>query len=248
MNIIPIHVDKEIEPSDNIADIILKSGELCDGDIIVVAQKIISKQEGQLVDLSTVTPSLLAQGIGSQYNKDPRIIELILSESRRIVRMGNGIMIVETRGRFVCANAGIDESNTPEGYVTLLPVDSDASARNIQRDILKQSQKNVAVIVSDTFGRPFRLGQTNHAIGISGISPILDYAGTTDSFDKILRITAIAIVDELCAASELVMGKSLKCPIAIIRDCSSLQTDEGNADNNGSISELLRPEDEDLFI
>lgn len=240
MQIIPIHIEKEIEPSDDISSLILKTENLSDGDIVVIAQKIISKQEGRLVDLSTVNPSLLAEGISSQYEKDPKITELILSESKRIVRMFNGILIVETHHGFICANAGIDESNIKEGYATLLPVDSDVSAQKIRKKILEQSNKNVAVVISDTFGRPFRIGQTNHAIGVSGLNPILDYEGTLDSFNKILRVTAIAIADELASASELVMGKSLKCPVAIIRDYSYKI-------DNDKIDELIRSEDEDLF-
>ena len=240
MQIIPIHVEKEIDSSDDISDVVLKSEKLNDGDILVIAQKIISKQEGRLIDLSTVTPSLLAEGIGSQYQKDPRIIELILSESKRIVRMKNCVLIVETNHGFICANAGIDESNVQEGYATLLPVNSDISAQRIRKEILKQSNKNVAVIISDTFGRPFRLGQTNYAIGVSGLNPILDYEGTLDSFNKILRVTAIAIADELASASELVMGKSLKCPFAIIRDYSFQVEDR-------AIDELIRSEHEDFF-
>jgi len=240
LQIIPIHVEKEIEPSDDLSNIILKSEKLNDGDILVIAQKIISKQKGRLIDLSTVNPSLLAEGIGSQYQKDPKIIELILSESKRIVRMKNEILIVETNQGFICANAGIDESNIKEGYATLLPVNSDISAQRIRKKILEQSNKNVAVIISDTFGRPFRMGQTNHAIGVSGLNPILDYAGTLDSFNKILRVTEIAIADELTSASELVMGKSLKRPFAIIRDYSFKIEDH-------PIDELIRPEHEDFF-
>jgi coenzyme F420-0:L-glutamate ligase/coenzyme F420-1:gamma-L-glutamate ligase len=240
LQIIPVQIEKEIELTDDISNIVLESGKLNDGDIVVIAQKIISKQEGRLVDLSTVVPSLLAEGIGSQYQKDSRIIELILSESKQIVRMSDGILIVETHQGFICANAGIDESNVEEGYATLLPIDSDQSAEKIRKKILEQSGKNIAVIISDTFGRPFRMGQTNHAIGVSGLNPILDYEGTRDSFNKILRVTAIAIADELSAASELVMGKSLKCPVAIIRDYSFKF-------ENQSIVELIRPESEDLF-
>ena len=240
MQITPIHIEKEIVPSDDLSDIILKSEKVNDGDIVVIAQKIISKQEDRLIKLSTVTPSLLAEGIGSQYQKDPKIIELILSESKRIVRMNNGILIVETNNGFICANAGIDESNVEDGFVTLLPVNSDVSAKKIRDNIMNQTNKNVAVIISDTFGRPFRMGQTNHAIGVSGLNPILDYAGTLDSFKKILRVTAIAIADELSSAAELVMGKSLKCPIVIIRDYSFKFEDH-------TIDELIRPENEDLF-
>ncbi|KAF6247750.1 coenzyme F420-0:L-glutamate ligase [Nitrosopumilus sp. b3] len=240
MEIIPVLIEKEIEPSDDISDLVLSSCDLHDGDILVIAQKIISKQEGRIVKLSTVEPSLLSQGIGSQYQKDPRLVELILSETKRIIRMKNGILIVETKNGFICANAGIDESNVQEGYATLLPINSDVSAESIRYNILKQTNKNVAVIISDTFGRPFRMGQTNCAIGISGLNPIIDYAGMHDSFQKILRVTAIAVADELSSAAELVMGKSLKIPITIIRNYSFKIEDH-------VIDELIRPEHEDLF-
>ena len=240
MQIIPLYIEKEIQPSDDLSELILASSNLSDGDILVVAQKIISKQEGRIVDLSTVIPSLLAEGIGSQYQKDPRIVELILSETKRIVRMKNEILIVETHSGFICANAGIDESNVKSGYATLLPINSDISAQTIRYKILEQTNKNVAVIIADTFGRPFRMGQTNCAIGISGLNPILDYSGTLDSFEKILRITAIAVADELSSAAELVMGKTLKSPVAIIRDYSF------NIEEH-VIDELIRPDNEDLF-
>ncbi len=240
MQIIPIPIEKEIEPSDDISELILKSTQLKDGDILVIAQKIISKQEGRIIDLSSVTPSLLAEGISSQYDKDPRIVELILSESKRIVRMKNQIIIVQTNHGFICANAGVDESNVKNGYAVLLPVDSDMSAKIIREKIKSNTNKNVAIIISDTFGRPFRMGQINCAIGISGLSPLLDYAGTLDSFEKILRVTEIAVADEFSAAAELVMGKTLKCPAAIIRDYSFDFKENG-------ISELIRHDAEDLF-
>ena len=240
MQITPVHIEKEIDSSDDISKLISQSAKLTDGDILVIAQKIISKQEGRVVALSTVTPSLLAQGIGSQYHKDPRVVELILSESKRIVRMKNEIIIVQTHTGFICANAGIDESNVKDGYATLLPVDSDLSAQKIRDDIKNNVSKDVAVVVSDTFGRPFRMGQTNCAIGISGLNPILDYAGTLDSFGRILRVTEIAIADEFSAAAELVMGKTLNCPVVIIRD---YLFEFGNY----SASSLIRSEDHDLF-
>jgi len=240
LQIIPLHFEKEITPLDDISELILMSSDLHDGDILVVAQKIVSKQEGRIVDLSTVKPSLLSEGISSQYQKDPRITELILSETKRIVRMKNGIIIVETNNGIICANAGVDESNVKKGYATLLPINSDISAQTIRNKIREKTNKNVAVIISDTFGRPFRMGQTNCAIGISGLNPILNYAGTLDSFGKILRITEIAVADELSAAAELVMGKALKCPVAIIRDYSFKIEDH-------VIDELIRPENEDLF-
>ena len=225
---------------DDLSKLILNSTDIHDGDIIVIAQKIISKREGRVVELSTVKPSLLAEGISSQYKKDPHIVELILSESKRIIRMKNGLIIVETNHGFICANAGIDESNVVNGFATLLPLNSDKSAKIIQTKIFNETGKKVAIIISDTFGRPFRMGQTNCAIGISGLNPILDYSGTLDSFNRILRVTAIAIADELSAAAELVMGKTKKCPVSIIRDYSYDFAD-------GILDDLIRPENEDLF-
>ena len=240
MQIIPIPIEKEITEDDDLSKLILNSGDILDGDVLVIAQKIISKQEGRMIELSTVSPSLLAQGISSQYNKDPALVELILSESKRIARLKNGLIIVETNSGFICANAGIDESNVIDGFATLLPVNSDKSAEIIRTSILNKTGKNVAVIISDTFGRPFRMGQTNCAIGISGLNPILDYAGTLDSFKRVLRITAIAIADELSSAAELVMGKTKKCPVVIVRNYSFKV-------GCNTIHDLIRPENEDLF-
>ena len=240
MQIIPIHIEKEIGADDDISELIIASEEIHNGDILVIAQKIISKQEGRIVELSSVVPSLLAEGISSEYEKNPRIIELILNESKQIIRMERGILIVETKNGLICANAGIDESNVKNGFATLLPLNSDESAENIRKEILKKINKTVSVIIADTFGRPFRMGQTNCAIGISGMNPILDYAGTKDSFEKPLRITAIAIADELCSAAELVMKKATNCPIAVIRGYDF-------KNENSSINDLIRPQNEDLF-
>tara|TARA_B110000444_G_scaffold175830_1_gene164485 strand:- start:79 stop:546 length:468 start_codon:yes stop_codon:yes gene_type:complete len=154
--------------------------------------------------------------------------------------MKNGLIIVETNHGFICANAGIDESNVVNGFATLLPLNSDKSAELIRTKILNETGKNVSIIISDTFGRPFRMGQTNCAIGISGMNPILDYSGTLDSFNRTMRVTAIAIADELSAAAELVMEKTKKCPVSIIRDYSYDFKD-------GSINDLIRPENQDLF-
>ncbi len=240
LQVIPVHIEKEIDQTDNLPDLLLGATTLEEGDVVVAAQKIISKNEGRSIVLSSVTPSLLAEGIASQYKKDPRIVELILSETKRIVRMSKGIIIVETNHGFVCANAGVDESNVKEGYATLLPIDSDASAHNMRKSIRESSQKNIAVLVSDTFGRPFRMGQTDSAIGISGMAPILDYEGTLDSFQRILRVTEIAVCDELCAAAELVMKKTSRCPFVIIRGYSF------NFEECG-IKGIIRPQNEDLF-
>ena len=242
LEVFPILINKEIHRDEKIDNLILNSfkGEIHDGDILVISQKIISKQEGRVVNLSDVIPSDLAVGIGREYNKDPKIVEAILSESKRIVRMYNEILIVETHHGFICANAGVDESNVENGYATLLPIDPDNSASKIQSQLQEKIKKKIAVIISDTFGRAFRMGQTDVAIGIAGMDSILDYEGTKDSFGKILRVTAIAIADEICSAAELVMGKTNNCPAAIIRNYKYHPT-------NSKINSIIRPENEDLF-
>ena len=240
LQVIPIKIQKEIESGDNLVDLILESFEINDGDVLVFSQKIISKNEGRIRSLSSVNPSLLADGIASSYGKDPRLVELILSESKRIVRMENGVIIVETKHGFVCANAGIDESNVKDGYATLLPDDPDKSANLLKDGIKQKTGKNVAIIISDTFGRPFRLGQTDVAIGIAGLEPILDYNGKPDTFGKIMQVTAIAVADEICSTSELVMGKVQKCPIAVIRNYNF-------SSSTAKIQEMLRSDHDDLF-
>lgn len=240
LEIIPIKIEKEIEPVDDIIQLMMLSApDIQSGDIVVFTQKIISKQESQIVNLSSIKPSLLATGIASEYGKDPRIIQLILDESKRIVRMKNGIIISETFHGHVCANAGVDESNVNEGYATLLPKNANKSAEVLRNKIKEKTGKSVAVIISDTFGRPFRYGQTNVAIGFSGISPITNYVGTKDNFGRTLRVTEIATVDEICSAAELVMKKSLHVPIVIVRNY--------DFDNQTSANNLNRAKSEDLF-
>ena len=240
LQVIPIKIQKEVESGDDLVDLILESFEINDGDILVFSQKIISKNEDRILRLSSVNPSLLADGIASSYGKDPRLVELILSESKRIVRMENGVIIVETKHGFICANAGIDESNVEDGYATLLPNDPDRSANLLKEKIKQKTGKDVAIIISDTFGRPFRLGQTDVAIGIAGLEPILDYNGKLDTFGKIMQVTAIAVADEICSASELVMGKIQKCPIAVIRNYNF-------SSSTAKIQEMLRSDRDDLF-
>jgi len=242
IQIIPVKIKEDIQPSDDIVALILSSSKssIDDGDVIVISQKIISKQEGRVINLHSVIPSELSVGIASAYEKDPRLVEVVLSESKRIVRMGHGVIIVETNHGFICANAGIDESNVEKGFVTLLPLDPDKSAKKIRDSILKITGKNTAVLISDTFGRPFRLGQTDHAIGIAGIESIKSYEGESDTFGKIMRVTAIAVADELCSASELVMGKTNKTPVAVIKNYNFESKDE-------SISSVIRDEKDDLF-
>ena len=242
LEIFPIHINKEIRRDEKIAELILSSSKqkIQDGDIFVISQKIISKQEGRVVKLSDVIPSELAVGIGREYNKDPKLIEAILVESKRIVRMYNEILIVETHHGFICANAGVDESNVENGYATLLPIDPDKSALDIQTKLQEKTKKKIAVIISDTFGRAFRMGQTDVAIGIAGIDSILDYAGTKDNFGRTLRVTAIAISDEICSAAELVIGKTKNCPVAIVRNYKYQHKDS-------TINSIVRPKNEDLF-
>ena len=240
LQVIPIKIQKEVESDDDLVGLILESFEINDGDVLVFSQKIISKNEDRILSLSSINPSLLADGIASSYGKDPRLVELILSESKRIVRMENGVIIVETKHGFVCANAGIDESNVKDGYATLLPDDPDKSANLLKDRIKQKTGKNVAIIISDTFGRPFRLGQTDVAIGIAGLEPILDYNGKPDTFGKIMQVTAIAVADEICSTSELVMGKVQKCPIAVIRNYNF-------SSSTAKIQEMLRSDHDDLF-
>src|SRR5437660_2799042 len=243
LEIIPVKIEKEIEQGDDISELILNSvskPEIKNNDILIITQKILSKQERCTVQLSTITPSLLATGIGNEYGKDPRVVQKILDESIRIRRLNNGIIISETVHGFVCANAGVDESNVKLGYVTLLPKDANTSAQKLRDSIKKKTGKNIAVIVSDTFGRPFRMGQTNCAIGSAGISTIVNYKGTKDTFGRILHVTEIAIADEICSASELVMGKSLNIPIVIIRNYKFIHC-------NSNIKDMLRAKTDDLF-
>ena len=240
LQVIPVKIQKEVESGDDLVDLILESFEINEGDVLVFSQKIISKNEDRILSLSSVNPSLLADGIASSYGKDPRLVELILSESKRIVRMENGVIIVETKHGFVCANAGIDESNVKDGYATLLPDDPDKSANLLKDRVKQKTGKDTAIIISDTFGRPFRLGQTDVAIGIAGLEPILDYNGKPDTFGKIMQVTAIAVADEMCSTSELVMGKVQKCPIAVIRNYNFNSS-------TAKIQEMLRSDHDDLF-
>ena len=243
LEVIPVEINKDVEQHDNIIELIISSSskpEIKDDDILVFTQKIISKQEGNLINLSSITPSLLAVSIASAYYKDPRVVEVILSQSKRIVRMNNGVLITETTQGFICANAGVDESNVKNGYVTLLPKNADATAKKLKDQVFQKMGKDVVVLISDTFGRPFREGQTNCAIGIAGISAITDYVGTKDTFGKTLHVSAIAVADEICSAAELVMGKALNTPIAIVRNYKYHRSDSLAKD-------MIRSKSTDLF-
>jgi len=225
IQVIGIPYEKEVLPGDDIAEIIISSAkknniEILDKDIIVVSHKVISKAEGRVVELSKVKPSKLAIEIASKTDKDPRLVELIIKEAKEILKVEAGHIITLTKHGIVCANSGIDQSNTGgEGKVVLLPLDPDKSAREIRRKIKEKIGVNVAVIVSDTYGRPFRLGMINLAIGFSGIRPFRDYIGKPDRNGYIMRVTQVAIVDELSSAAELVIGQAREnTPFAIIRN------------------------------
>lgn len=224
IQVIPLHHISEIEPHTNLAEKITtalkkQNIQLAENDIIVITQKIVSKAEGRIVDLHTINPSTFAKTIASEYNKDARHIELILRESKRIVRMDRGVIIAETHHGFICANAGVDESNVGNNYTaTLLPLNPDASAKKIYEDIVKRTNiKKLGIIISDTWGRPWREGQVNFAIGIYGISPLIDYRGQKDIHGFELKVSMIGIADELASAAELVMGKTDNIPVALIR-------------------------------
>ena len=210
------------------------------GDVVVVAQKIVSKAEGAVVALAGVEPSARAAEWAATYAKDPAVIEVVLRESRRLVRMERGVIIAETRHGFICANAGVDASNVPPGYVTVLPRDPDASAARLQRPLSARAGGAVGVIVSDTFGRAWRDGVVNVALGVAGLRPLLDYRGTRDGFGHLLQSTVIAVADEIAGAAELVMGKTTGTPVVVVRGAA-----EWIGEGTGAM--LLRPASMDLF-
>jgi coenzyme F420-0:L-glutamate ligase/coenzyme F420-1:gamma-L-glutamate ligase len=213
---------------------------LQNGDVLVVTQKIVSKAEGRVVDLCTVTPSAFAVEVGKAQDKDPRVVELVLRESRRVVRMDQRTIITETPQGFVCANAGVDESNVAGEKAALLPADADASAARLRAAIRDRTGAAPAVIVSDTFGRPWREGFVNVAIGIAGMMPLADYRGVRDTEGHVLRATILAVADEIAAAAELVMGKLDKVPVAIVRGYAYTP-------GEGRAVDMIRPPHTDLF-
>lgn len=212
------------------------------GDVLVISQKVVSKAEGRTLSLSKIAPSRFAAQISKETGKDPRLVEVILRETRKIIRMRAGHLITETKHGFICANAGVDQSNTSKkrDTLTLLPKDSDASADRIRKTIHHLTGKTIPVIITDTFGRAWRVGQVNFAIGVSGMKPIRDYRGTRDMYRHTLNVTEIAVADELAGAAELVMNKADRIPVAIIRGYKAPR-------GKGNGSNLLRPEEFDLF-
>jgi coenzyme F420-0:L-glutamate ligase/coenzyme F420-1:gamma-L-glutamate ligase len=232
----------EVLPGDDLNRMIsgAVARDLHPGDVLVVTHKIVSKAEGRLVDLRTVEPSTLAKGYATRYGKDPRQIEVVLRESRRIVRMDRGIVISETHHGFVCANAGVDASNVPGDTVCLLPVDPDASAARLREALAEDPGVEVAVVISDSFGRAWRHGITDVAIGVAGMDPVVDYRGRPDPHGYPMEASVLAVAEELAAAAELVMGKTDGIPLAIVRGYSYSPA-------SGSARELLMPPERDMF-
>jgi len=216
---------------------------LTERDVLVVTQKIVSKAEGAVVDLTTVTPGTRATEFARRFDRDARQVQVVLDQAVRIVRMENGVVITETPHGFVCANGGVDASNVGPGsgsVVTLLPVDPDASAARIRRDIQTRFGVDVPVIVSDSFGRPWRWGIVDVAIGVSGLSPLEDLRGSPDADGRIMRSTVRAVADELASAAELAFGKTTGRPVAIVRGAAFER-------GEGSIRDVVMPATTDLF-
>ena len=231
----------EVRPGDDLATLILGAGaELSDGDIIVVAQKAVSKAEGRLVDMATVKPGSEALELAGRLAADPRHVQVVLDESVRLVRTER-VIISETRHGFVCANAGVDHSNVPgDEVLCLLPVDCDASAERLRSRLRRLAGVEVAVIVADTFGRAWRMGIANIALGVAGMPALIDYRGREDDFGREMTATVIAIADEVASAAELAMGKVERVPVVVVRGYRP----EGDP---GSGRQLVRPPELDLF-
>ncbi|MGI9622115.1 MAG: coenzyme F420-0:L-glutamate ligase [Acidimicrobiales bacterium] len=228
LEILPVEGIPEVAPGDDLADLIATTGAVRDGDIIVVTQKIVSKAEGAMVAVDPEDP----------LSHKP----LVEAESVRVVRRRGDLIISETKHGFVCANAGIDLSNVERGHAALLPDDSDRSARRIRDRLSHKHGTRVAVIISDTFGRPWRRGLTDVSIGSAGVAPILDLRGSTDTFGREMQVTEVALVDELASAAELVMGKATGVPVAIVRGAPDDWFRDG-----ATVDELVRDPAEDLF-
>ncbi len=243
IELFPVEGIPEIRPGDDLGEALSRAAGhlLRPRDVLVVTHKIVSKAEGRLVDLRDVAPSPFSKSFAAEYDKDARQVEVVLRESRRIVRMDRGIIISETHHGFVCANAGVDASNVPgDDVVCLLPLEPDASAAKLREKLAANAGGELAVIISDSFGRPWRNGITDVAIGVAGMDPFADYRGGTDPHGNPLKASILAVADELAGAAELVMGKTDSVPVAIIRNYP-YKTGEGNA------QDLLMDPARDLF-
>jgi coenzyme F420-0:L-glutamate ligase/coenzyme F420-1:gamma-L-glutamate ligase len=235
----------EVRPGDDVARQVVEAAAaqgtpVASHDVLVLGQKVISKAEGRLVRLSQVEPSPATRRIAENLGRDPRLLEVILRESRRVVRMDKGVIITETQHGWICANSGVDQSNVDPDTVALLPEDSDRSARAFRERVHALTGAEVAVIIADTFGRPWREGLTNVAIGLDGIAALRDYIGVPDSAGRPLQATVLAVADELASAAEIVMGKLDRIPAAIVRGLRFEAADAGS-------KPLLREPARDLF-
>ena len=238
ISILPVEGLPEIGEGDDLAALIAQRAELADGDVLVVAQKVVSKAEGRVVRLDEVEPSEHARELAG--TGDPRQLEVILRESVRLVRVRPPLVIAETRHGFVCASAGVDASNAAEpGSVVLLPEDPDASAARLREGLRELIGADIGVFVSVSFGRPWRQGTTDVAIGLAGVKPLLDLKGVRDPMGYELHATVIAVADELAGAAELVLGKTDRVPAAVIRGV--------DARGEGSARDLVMPPERDLF-
>ena len=241
MRILGIGGLPEIAAGDDVAALIADAVALVDDDVVVVTSKVVSKAEGAVIDISTVEASPFADVFARQWDKDPRVVEVVLQQAVRIVRMSGPLLITETRHGFVCANSGVDESSSgAPGRVVVLPEDPDASARRL-RARFGELGIDVAVIISDTFGRPWREGQTDVAVGLAGISPITSYVGQRDPHGHEFRVQQLCVADELAAAAELVKGNLSRIPAAVIRGFAWVPDDSATA------ASLIRPPERDLF-
>lgn len=243
--VIGVEALPEIRPGDDLARLVAEATQrqgtpLRINDLLVVCQKVVSKAEGRLVRLPEVVPSPRAEEMAGELAKDPRLVEIILRETRQVIRMDKGILVVETHHGLVCANAGVDRSNVDADTACLLPEDPDRSAEALRAGLRRLVGHDVPVIVTDTFGRPWREGLANVAIGVAGLRPLRSYLGERDPAGNVLQATVIALADELAAAAEPVMGKLSRIPAAIIR---GLDWEPGE----GSSRELLRDAARDLF-
>jgi coenzyme F420-0:L-glutamate ligase/coenzyme F420-1:gamma-L-glutamate ligase len=234
----------EVTEGMGVGELIAERTELADGDVVVISQKIVSKAEGRVRRLSSVIPSAEARKLAAVLGREPALVELILAESSEVLRAERGVLIVETKHGFVCANAGVDSSNLPEpDTVSLLPEDPDASARRIRAEIAARAGATIAVVVSDSFGRAWRLGQAEVAIGCAGLTPLDDWRGRQDTSGRPLEATLIAIADQAASAADLIRNKDSSIPAAIISGLSHHVT---TADGPGATT-LRRPPADDLF-
>ena len=244
IEVVPIEGLPEFGEGMAVGEEIAARAGLGGGEVIVISQKIVSKAEGRVLPLSAAIPGAEARRLAAVLGKDPALVELILTESRRVLRAERSVLIVETRHGLVCANAGVDTSNLPEpGTVALLPEDPDASARLIRAGIEAASGRRVGVVVADSFGRAWRLGQAEVAIGCAGLIPIDDWRGREDAGGRTLEATRIAVADEAAAAADLVRDKSSRVPVVVVRGLGRFVTGE---DGPGAAA-LRRPPEEDLF-